>query len=70
MKFKQALIKQRFPHFPKEFDVADALLQAAGEGQPNGDKEILEDGTFPATSRWRREKRPACKAFRQRELGY
>lgn len=54
----------------QEFDVADALLQAAGEGKPNGDKEILDDGTFPATSQWRREKRPVCKAFRKQELGY
>jgi hypothetical protein len=50
--------------------VADALLQAAGEGESNGKEEILDDGRFPATSQWRRDKRPTCKAFRKQELGY
>ncbi|CAD6565210.1 MAG: hypothetical protein CYPHOPRED_005339 [Cyphobasidiales sp. Tagirdzhanova-0007] len=56
--------------FPKDFDVADALLRAAGEGQIREGEEILADGSFPATARWRREMRPLCSILRKQELGY
>lgn len=60
---------------PKEFDVADALLRAVGEGQElniskQDQPEILPDGSFPATAAWRRQQRPECKSFRREVLGY
>ena len=50
--------------------MADALLRAAGEGQIREGEEILADGSFPATARWRREMRPLCSILRKQELGY
>lgn len=64
-----------WPLLLQEFDVADALLRAVGEGQQmdvlrEDQAEILPDGTFPATAIWRRKQRPECKPYRKRVLGY